>query len=205
MTELTVGILIYDGVQVLDFTGPFDVFSTTRLMDRPDFTDPSPFNVILISEYPRPVTASGGLRVTPDHTVHDCPPLDILVVPGGMGEREEHANHVLLHFVRTRAKEVKTMASVCTGALIIGSAGVLDGKRATTHWASIERMRELLPETDVVHNVRYVEDGNIVTSAGITSGIDMALRIVAIYFGEATANATALELEYPYPRDILHI
>jgi transcriptional regulator GlxA family with amidase domain len=201
MQKLTVGILIYDGVQVLDFAGPFDVFSTTRNKDKPALSDPSLFDVLLVSEYPRPVSALGGMKVTPHHTIHDCPALDILVVSGGLGEREEHGNHVLLHFIRSRAKKVKTLSSVCTGAIILGKAGLLDGRRATTHWMSIERMREMLPQVEVVENVRYVEDGNIITSAGISSGIDMSLRIVAIYHGEDTARATARELEYPYPSE----
>ena len=200
MAELTAGILIYDRLQILDFAGPFDVFATARTAERPAITDPSPFEVLLISEYPRPVTALGGMKVTPHHTINDCPALDILIVPGGLGEREEHANHVLLHFIRTQAKEVKTLASVCTGAILLGKAGLLDGKRATTHWMSIGRMREMLPETEVIEGVRYVEDGNVITSAGISSGIDMALRIVAIHLGEEVARATARELEYPYPR-----
>lgn len=198
MENLTVGILIFNGMQVLDFAGPFDVFSTTRLPDRPALTDPSPFEVMLISEYPRPVYASGGMKVSPHHTIHYSPQLDILIVPGGIGEREAHGNHVLLHFIRTQARKVKTLASVCTGAILLGKAGLLNGKKATTHWMSIERMRAMLPEVEVIENVRYVEDGNIITSAGITSGIDMALRIVAVHFGEETAKATAKELEYPY-------
>ena len=201
MKNLTVGILIYDGVQVLDFAGPFDVFSTTRLKDKPALSDPSPFDVLLISEYPRPVLASGGMKVIPQHTIHDCPALDILVVSGGQGEREEHRNHVLLHFIRSQAKKVKTLASVCTGAILLGKAGLLQGRKATTHWMSIERMREMLPQVEVIENVRYVEDGGIITSAGISSGIDMALRIVAVYHGEETARATARELEYPYPSE----
>jgi transcriptional regulator GlxA family with amidase domain len=199
VTKLTVGILIYDGVQVLDFAGPFDVFSTTRFEDKPALSDPSPFDVLLISEYPRPVTALGGMKVIPHHSFQDCPPLDILVVAGGLGERREHGNHVLLHFIRARAKEVKTLASVCTGSFFLGMAGLLDGRKATTHWISLNRMREMLPNVEVVENVRYVEDGNIITSAGISSGIDMSLRIVAIYFGEDVARLTAHELEYPYP------
>ncbi len=198
MENLTVGILIFNGMQVLDFAGPFDVFSTTRLPDKPSLTDPSPFNVQLISEYPRPVYASGGMKVSPHHTIHYSPPLDILIVPGGIGEREAHSNHVLLHFIRTQAKRVKTLASVCTGAILLGKAGLLNGKKATTHWMSVERMREMLPEVEVVENVRYVEDGNVITSAGISSGIDMALRIVTIHYGEEVAQATAKELEYPY-------
>ena len=205
MEKLTVGILIFNKVQVLDFAGPFDVFATARLREQPELSDPSPFEVVFIAEYPRPIVSTGGMRVRPDYTVNDSPELDILIVPGGLGEREEHGNHVLLHFIRTQAKKVKTLASVCTGAILLGKAGLLDGKRATTHWMSIGRMREMLPETEVLEKVRYVEDGNIITSAGISSGLDMSLRVVDIHLGPEVAKATALELEYPYPRDVVHI
>ena len=105
---------------------------------------------MLISEYPRPVYASGGMKVSPHHTIHYSPPLDILIVPGGIGEREAHSNHVLLHFIRSQAKRVKTLASVCTGAILLGKGGLLNGRKATTHWMSIERMRAMLPEVEVV-------------------------------------------------------
>jgi len=194
MQKITVGILIYDNVEVLDFTGPYEVFSVTRLLDKPDYTDPSPFEILLVSEYPRPVTTMGGMKVVPDSDFERCPELDILAVPGGLGERWEHNNHVIHHFLRTRAKEVKILASVCTGAFFLGKAGLLKGRKATTHILSLERMREAFPDTEVISDKRYVEDGNIITSAGISAGIDMSLHIVSKYLGEEVARFTAQEM-----------
>ena len=201
MQKTTVGILIYNNVEVLDFTGPYEVFSVTRLKNKPEFTDPSPFKILLISEYPRPVSAMGGMKTIPDHTFEDCPKLDILIVPGGLGERTEHENHVILHFLRSRARKVKTLASVCTGAFFLGKAGLLNGRKATTHFLSLGRMRDLFPEVDVIEDEHVVEDADIFTSAGISAGIDMALRVVAKHFGENTARLTAREMEYPYPEN----
>ncbi len=199
MQTITVGILIFDNVDVLDFAGPYEVFNVTRLKEKPEFSDPSPFKILLISEYPRPATAMGGMKVVPDFTFENCPELDILIVPGGLGERKEHDNYVILHFLRAKAKQVKTMGSVCTGAIFLGMAGLLNGRRATTHFLSLGRMRELLPEVEVIESENIVEDGNIFTSSGISTGLDMALYVVAKHLGEDTARLTAREMEYPYP------
>jgi len=198
MQKITVGMLIYDNVDVLDFTGPYEVFSVTRLKEKLEFADPSPFKILLISEYPSPITAMGGMKVIPDYTFEDSPELDILVVPGGLGARKEHSNHVILHFLRSRARQVKTLASVCTGAFFFGMAGLLNRRRATTHTLSLNRMREAFPEVEVVDDKCFVEDGNIITSAGISAGIDMALHITSKYPGEDVARLTAKEMEYPY-------
>jgi Transcriptional regulator containing an amidase domain and an AraC-type DNA-binding HTH domain len=153
----------------------------------------------LVAEEPGPVTATGGLRVIPDHTFDTCPTLDLLVVPGGWGTRKELANDALLAWVTERAKQVKTLASVCTGALLLGQAGLLDGRRATTHWQSLEWMRRSFPTVTVDGAQHVVEDGHILTSAGISAGIDLALKVVMRYCGEAVARATARHMEYPFP------
>jgi len=201
MQKITVGMLIYDNVEVLDFTGPYEVFSVTRLKEKPEFADPSPFKILLISEYPRPVTAMGGMKVIPDHTFEDCPELDILVIPGGLGERSEHGNHVILHFITRRAKGVKTLASVCTGAFFLANAGLLNGRPATTHILSLGRLKESFPDIEVIEDKRFVEDGNIITSAGISAGIDMSFHIVSKHLGDEVARLTAKEMEYPYPEN----
>jgi len=201
MQKITVGILIYDNVEVLDFAGPYEVFSVTRMLDKPNYSAPSPFEILLVSEYPRPVKTMGGMKVIPDYDFENCPDLDILIVTGGLGERKGHSNHIILHFLRKRAKEVKTLASVCTGAFFLANAGLLSGRPATTHILSLGRLKESFPDIDVVEDKRFVEDGNIITSAGISAGIDMSFHIVSKYYGEDTARLTAREMEYPYPEN----
>lgn len=202
MTPRRVGILVFPEVEVLDFAGPFEVFSVTRLDDARRRETPSPYAVTLVAESAAPLRATGGLVVTPDCTTADCPPLDVLVVPGGWGTRREEHNAALLAWIAARGRAVETCTSVCTGALLLGRAGLLDGRRATTHWRSLDRMRETLPRTTVVDDLHVVVDGDVVTSAGISAGIDMALRVVARHHGEAVARATARHMEYPYPEDL---
>jgi transcriptional regulator GlxA family with amidase domain len=193
------GILIFPDVEVLDFCGPYEVFSVTRLHEERRREEPSPFEVLLIAEQTGPVTATGGLRVIPDHTFDTCPTLDLLMVPGGWGTRKEIANERLLAWIAERAKQVKTLASVCTGAMLLGQAGLLDGRRATTHWRSLKWMRESFPAVTVEEALHVVEDGSVLTSAGISAGIDLALRVVMRYCGEEVARATARHMEYPFP------
>lgn len=199
MVRKKLGILIFDEVEVLDFSGPFEVFSVARLNEESRRTDPSPFDVMLVAQFDRPVVAAGGMKVLPDTTFEDCPPLDLLMVPGGLGTRWEMHNEKLLSFVRARAEQVELLASICTGALILASAGLLDGRTATTHWHSLQLLGELFPSVDVDDQARVVRDGNIMTSAGISAGIDMSLDILAAYFGDEVARFTATYMEYAYP------
>jgi len=201
MNRKRVGILIFPNVEVLDFCGPFEVFSVARLNEERRREEPSPFDVILVAEKKEVVTATGGLRVMPDHTLASCPPLEILVVPGGWGTRREIANESLLAWIRERGKQVETLTSVCTGAMLLGGAGLLDGRRATTHWRALDWMRASFPQITVEDQLHVVEDGRILTSAGISAGIDMALRVVTRYYGEAVGRATARHMEYPFPED----
>ena len=202
MERKRVGILVFDGVEVLDFCGPFEVFSVTRLDETRRREDPSPFEVVLVAEQAGTVTAVGGLKVTPDHTLADCPSLDILVVPGGWGTRREIGNPALLEWIGVRGHAVETLTSVCTGAMLLGKAGLLDGRRATTHWRSLGWMTESFPDVTVETALHVVEDGNVFTSAGISAGIDMALLVVARHHGEEIARAAARTMEYPYPTDL---
>ena len=181
------------------FAGPFEVFSATRLNEERRREEPSPFEVLLVAEKIGPVITAGGMEVIPDHDFGSCPALDILVVPGGWGTRRELHNPVMIEWLRSRAAEVETLTSVCTGAMLLEATGVLDGHRATTHWRSLDWMRESFPAVTVVNDQHVVEDGEILTSAGIAAGIDMALKVVARYCGEAVARATARQMEYPYP------
>ena len=201
MERKTVGILIFPDVEVLDFCGPFEVFSVARLNEERRREEPGPFQVLLIAETMETVVATGGLRVHPDHTLDAAPRLDVLVVPGGWGTRAALHDRRLLDWIASRGRTVETLTSVCTGSMLLGQAGLLDGRRATTHWRSLGWMREMFPTVTVEEALHVVEDGNVLTSAGISAGIDMALRVVTRYFGEAVGRATARNMEYPYPDD----
>jgi transcriptional regulator GlxA family with amidase domain len=194
-----VGIVLFQNVEVLDFCGPFEVFSVTRLDEERRREQASPFEVLLVAESPGPVLTAGNMTVLPHCAFAGCPPLDILVVPGGWGTRRELNNPVMLDWLRERAAEVQTLTSVCTGSLLLGFAGLLDGLHATTHWRSLDWMRESLPAVTVAYDRHVVEDGRVLTSAGISAGIDMALRVVARHCGEGVARATARHMEYPDP------
>lgn len=199
MNRKRVGIVIFDEVEVLDFCGPYEVFSVTRINNDKRREEPSPFDVVLIAEHDKPVVTTGGMRVLPDTTFALCPPLDILLIPGGWGTRKEMHNPALLNFANAQAAQVETLTSVCTGALVLGNAGLLDGLRATTHWRSLDWMQELFPNVTVDSASQVVEQGYVLTSAGISAGIDMALMVVKKYCGEDVARATARHMEYPYP------
>src|SRR5262249_42072398 len=199
MDRKRVGILVFPNVEVLDFCGPFEVFSVTRLNEEARREEPSPFEVLLVAERMDTVVATGGLKVVPDVTIDTCPPLDILVVPGGWGTRTEVHNQRLIDWIGERGRSVDTLTSVCTGSMLLGQAKLLDGRRATTHWRSLSRMREAFPSVTVEEKLHVVEDGHVVPSAGISAGIDMALRIVIRYFGEDVGRATARNMEYPFP------
>ncbi len=199
MLRKRVGIVLFENIEVLDFCGPFEVFSVTRLDEEKRREEPSPFEVLLVAEKNEAVTTTGGMRVLPRHSFATCPKLDILVVPGGWGTRRELNNSAMLAWLRERAAEVETLTSVCTGAMLLGSAGLLDGKRATTHWRSLAWMRESFPKVEVVSDQHVVEAGRVLSSAGISAGIDMALKVVERYHGAAVARATARHMEYPYP------
>jgi len=201
MMRKRVGILIFPAVEVLDFCGPYEVFSVTRLDEERRREEPSPFEVLVIAESTEPVVATGGLRVLPDATLETCPALDILVVPGGWGTRKQISNQRVLTWIAERAKEVETLTSVCTGAMLLGQTGVLDGRRATTHWRSLDWMRQSFPAVTVEDKLHVVEHDEVLTSAGISAGIDMALLVVARYFGDAVGRATARHMEYPFPDD----
>jgi transcriptional regulator GlxA family with amidase domain len=182
----TTGILLFDGVEELDWAGPWEVFTMARRDgDR----------VVTVAAADSPVECAKGARVLPDHTLADAPPLDVLVVPGGMGTRREVDNPALLEWIARVAAGCAWVTSVCTGAFLLHAAGPARGRRITTHWASIERLRALGDAT-VLDDVRYVRDGNVVTAAGVSAGIDMALWVVGQRDGIDHARATARAMEY---------
>lgn len=194
-----VGIVLFDDVEVLDFCGPFEVFSAVRMSEANRRKELSPFELALVAQQGQTIKTTGGMEVIPNYSFRDCPALDILLVPGGWGTRREIGNDEMLDWIRTQAAQVELVSSVCTGALLLGCAGLLKGCRATTHWRSLEWMRTALPEVNVDDTKHFIQDGKFWTSAGISAGIDMALRITAAYFGEEIARATARHMEYAYP------
>jgi len=196
----TVGILIFDDVEVLDFCGPFEVFSVTEFPDPDGGEARFPFRVLTIAERPGLVRCTGGLLVQPHHTIADHPPLDLLVVPGGYGTRRERTNPVLRDWIKAQDARTELTTSVCTGAFLLAGAGLLDGKGATTHWTTIDGLRQLHPAVDVRANARFVDEGNVVTAAGISAGIDMALHLVARLHSPERAAEVRRGIQYdPQP------
>lgn len=183
-----VGILVFDGVEELDFAGPLEVFGSAAKID------PESFQVFTVGVRGRTAKAINGLSVTADYSLEDCPRLDILVVPGGRGTRTEMKNPVLLSFIRGASEKCELVASVCTGSLVLAAAGLLDGKRATTHRAALNELRAF-PKVHVEHR-RYIRQGRVITSAGISAGIDMALYLVGQLRGERLRRLTAEAMEY---------
>ncbi len=192
-----VGILIFPDVEILDFCGPFEVFASATL---PAETEGGPetrlFEVFTVAERREVVDCRGGLLVQPNHTLEDHPPLDLVVVPGGYGTRREQENPVVLNWIARQRRTGALTTSVCTGAFLLGAAGLLDGLRATTHWTTIDGLRASLPMTDVLADARVVDEGEIITSAGVSAGIDMALHVVRRLHGDEVARRTARDMEY---------
>jgi transcriptional regulator GlxA family with amidase domain len=186
-----VAILVYDDVEVLDFAGPFEVFSVAGSeMPRTPYRAFFPYTVGLGAGN---IVAYGGLSVTPRYTYLDCPDPDILIVPGGEGSRRLLKHPQLLAWLTAQAQRVEIIASVCTGALVLARAGILAGKRATTHHGALARLPELEPSVTVVADARYVQDGKVWSSGGISAGIDMSLAIVKSLLGSDAAVVEEME------------
>lgn len=200
MEKANVAILLFEDVEVLDFAGPFEVFSRTRLEPgvesrRSDAS--APFNVFTVAREARPLKATGGLEVTPHHGFADAPSIHLLVVPGGFGTRALLEDDVTLDWIREVAKPAKLVTSVCTGALLLAKADLLGGRRATTHWGALDLLESMDTTMTVEREQRVVVDDGIVTSAGVAAGIDMALTVVERFCGKEVADETARYIEYP--------
>jgi transcriptional regulator GlxA family with amidase domain len=198
MNTLNVGIMIFDGVEVLDFAGPFEVFSRTRLTPGSESRrseESAPFNVFTVARSLSPVTATGGLKVLPHHDFAGAPRIDLLLVPGGFGTRALIDNAEALDWIRNVAARARQVTSVCTGSLLLAKAGLLKGHRATTHWGALDLLDSLHAGVTVEREARVVDDG-IISSAGVASGIDMAFYVVETLFGRQVADETAHFIEY---------
>lgn len=186
-----IGIFLFDGVEELDAVGPWEVLGMwTRLW--PD----DGWQVFTFSEDGRPVDCAKGMRITPGFAEEDRPGLDVLVYPGGEGTRRHVDDGRRLAWVRARKQDVDLMTSVCTGSLVLAAAGVLEGRPATTHWASLTRLSELDPTIAVRETDRFVDDGDVVTASGVSAGIDMALHLVERLAGTHRASQVRRAMQY---------
>ena len=192
----TVAILIFDDVEVLDFAGPFEVFSVTR-----ELAGNQLFNVHTVGLTPGTIRARNGLKIVPEHTLESVPPPQVLIVPGGQGTRALLTQAGVLDWIRRKAVKAEIVASVCTGSLVLAKAGLLAGSPATTHYQCFDLLREIEPTATVREDVRFTDHGQVLTAAGISAGIDLSLHIVARLHGTETAHRTAQYMEYHWPDD----
>jgi len=203
MNRRTVGILMFDDVEVLDFAGPYEVFSRTRLapgVESRRTDDAAPFRVVTVARTLAPIRATGGLRVIPDHSFASAPIIDILIVPGGFGTRPLLDDPAVLEWIRAASDSAELTASVCTGSLLLAKLGLLANRRATTHWGALAFLATVDNSIRVESDQRVVADG-VITSAGVAAGIDMAFSIVERLHGRAVADETARYIEYPRHAD----
>ncbi|WP_421825761.1 DJ-1/PfpI family protein [Larkinella sp.] len=197
----TVAIFLFNEIEVLDFAGPFEVFGVAGRHH-----DPKPFRVVTVAER-GPVYARNGLSLNPTYLLNDHPKADIIIVPGGGGQhadgtpygsRREMDNSAVLNWVRRTAATAELVLSVCTGSFILGKAGLLDGLAATTHFLAVDGMQKAAPNTELRLSERFVDNGKIITSAGISAGIDMSLYVVGRLLGKTVADETARYMQYDY-------
>jgi transcriptional regulator GlxA family with amidase domain len=201
----TYGILGFEGAEELDFVGPWEVFTASAMIHGGGQLDGSPDRVLLVAERADPFRCGKGLRVTPDATFADHPPLDVVLVPGGRGTRVEVDNPRLLDWLRTVADTAAFTTSVCTGSFLLHACGVGKGRRLATHWASEDRL-EAQGDVTVVRDARFVRDGSVVSSQGVSAGIDMALWLVGQLDSPAHARTVQRWIQYdpapPYTADV---
>ena len=196
---LTIAIVLFPDVEELDFAGPLEVFGMAgQYIDKE-------WRVVTVAQE-RMVRGTNGLTVQVDHTFEDAPEADIVIVPGGLGTRAGMENVALIDYIRRAGERAQYVASVCTGSFLLHKAGFLQGKRATTHWAARDEMRALGGDTTVVDDERWVHEGNVITAAGVSAGIDLALWLTGQMWGVDTARNTQRAMEYdpapPYSADV---
>ncbi|KZL89173.1 DJ-1/PfpI family protein [Clostridium magnum] len=193
LKQKNVGILLFNEIEVLDFTGPFEVFSITTYTE----CNEKPFKVHTVAETKELIKARNGLKIQPDYDFCDAPQFDILIIPGGYGAEEiEIHNPKIINWIKNNMNNVDIMASVCTGAFLLAEAGLLDGKQATTHWMDIDRLEREYTRVKVQRNIKFIDESPIITSGGISAGINMSFYIIKKLLGEEIANITAKRMEY---------
>ena len=202
-----VGIFIFDEVDILDFSGPYEVFSRTRTkpgIESRKNNDSAPLNVFTISKLQQTIRVSGGLQVLADYDFKDSPKVDILLIHASLGTRSLLQSKETISWILDTAEGASLLTSVCTGSLLLARAGLLKNKKATTHWGALELLKNVSPSTKILKDRRVVDDG-IITSAGVSSGIDMAFQVVAKLFGDDVAADTAKYIEYQRTTEIVPI
>ena len=199
MQQRNVGIFIFPDVEVLDFAGPYEVFSRTRTVAGTASRltqDDAPFNVFTVAQSGESLRTVGGLSVTPDYDFDSAPKIEVLLIPGGMGTRALVNVPPVIEWIAERAQAASLVTSVCTGSLLLAKAGLLNGRRATTHWGALDLLQTLGENIVVERDARYVDDV-IVSSAGVSAGIDMAFYVVEKLCGKSIADETAHYIDYP--------
>ena len=195
--SIAVGIFLFDGVELLDLAGPYEVFTVaSRVCELAGPAPPEPFETFTVSQAPGTVRTHAGLLIAADHTFADHPAIDVLVVPGGVVDGAR-ADPAVVHWIGAVAAASRLTASVCTGAFLLADAGLLEGHAATTHWMDVDDLKAH-PGLRVVEDVRWVDDGPVVTAAGISAGIDMSLHLVERLAGRELALETARYMEYDW-------
>ncbi len=189
-----VAILLFADVELLDFAGPFEVFCVAnRRIPQPQF------NVYTVAERSELVKTHNGLAVQPHYSWTNCPQPNILICPGGLGTRTEMNNPNLIEWIKQASENAELVLSVCTGALLLGKAGLLDGLKATTHHGALDLLKQTAPKATICAGQRFLDNGKVVVSAGIAAGIDMSLHVVERLLGRELAEETATHMEYPWP------
>ena len=199
--SINVGIFLYNEIEVLDFAGPFEVFSTaSRVNSRISKNSENLFNVFTVAEDQNPIFARGGLQIIPKHNISDHPEINLLIIPGGIVTDELKKNNISSWILST-SNTADITASVCTGAFLLANAGLLKSKRATTHWEDIDDLISMFPDIKIQKNVRWVDEGPIVTAAGISAGIDMGLHLISRVANEDLAVLTAKQMEFDWTKN----
>ncbi len=193
---MNIGIYIYDQAEVLDFSGPFEVFSTASRVCQEN----KPFTVFLVSESGNAISARAGYSVNPQYGFHNHPAIDVLIIVGGVHEQEMEKPGVI-NWIAKQSRQATLVASVCTGAFLLAKANILKNKSATTHWEDIPDLKNQFPDLDVIDNVRWVDAGNIISSAGISAGIDMCLHLVSRLHSLELAEKTARQMDFAWTRN----
>lgn len=200
--SISIGIYVYDEVEALDFAGPYEVFTTaTRMYQRDNGGKEPLFTVFTIGRTLDPVKARAGLKIDPDYSITEHPYVDCLVVPGGVIDAELEKPDVL-QWIDEQASPHRVVAAVCTGAYLLASTGKLAGKQATTHWEDIEDFERTYPSVETLRNLRWVDEGALVTSGGITAGIDMSLHMVERLHNRELAERTALQMAFDWNENL---